>query len=314
MVFRQNTMLSLGLILVMTLSTLLFALPLTATAAAGPMRFSSPGKGVAALVSAVRAHDVKRLTAIFGPGSESLVSSGDRVADRSDRKKFLDMYHERHAIDRSMEGKAVLLLGAESYPFPFPLLKKGKQWVFDRSACVEEVLNRRIGRNELTAIQVAQAYVEAQREYVSKDRDGDGVPAFAARFRSSPGKKDGLFWENSPGEEESPFGPLVAQAAREGYGKGEEELLSPYHGYYFRILTAQGERAEGGSYDYLVGGRMVLGFALVAYPAQYGGSGIMTFMVNQGGAVYEKDLGPDTARVAEAITAFSPDAGWKKLD
>jgi len=314
MIFRENKTQWFGFTLALTLTALLLSLPLTATAAGGPKRFSSPEKGVAALVSAVRAHDDKHLVAIFGPGSESLVSSGDTVADRGDREKFLAMYDEQHSIDRSTKGRAVLLLGSEKYPFPFPLLKKGKSWSFDNSACTEEILNRRIGKNELTAIQVAHAYVDAQREYVSKDRDGDGVPAFAARFRSSPGKKDGLFWESAPGEEESPFGPLVARAAREGYGKGEEELLSPYHGYFFRILTSQGEGAEGGSYDYIAGGRLVLGFALIAYPAQYGASGIMTFMVNQGGAVYQKDLGPDTARVVETITVFSPDASWKKLD
>lgn len=314
MVFRDNKTQWFGFVLALTLAALLLALPLTATAAGGPKRFSSPEKGVAALVSAVRANDVNRLVAVFGPGSESLVSSGDRVADLADRKTFLDMYDEHHSIDRSTKGMGVLLLGAEKYPFPFPLVKKGRSWSFDMTACTEEILNRRIGKNELTAIQVVRAYVDAQREYVSKDRDADGIPAFAARFRSSPGKKDGLFWESAPGEEESPFGPLVAQAAREGYGKGEEEFLSPYHGYFFRILTAQGEAAEGGSYDYMSGGRLVLGYALIAYPAQYGASGIMSFMVNQGGIVYQKDLGPETARVVETIKVFSPDASWKRLD
>jgi len=314
MCFREYIKQYFHFVLAISLVLLLPAIPLTASASGGQKRFSSPEKGVAALVSAVRANDEKGLVAIFGPDSGTLVSSGDRVADLGDRKKFLAMYDEYHSIDKSQEGRALLLLGNEKYPFPFPLLKKGKHWVFDRSACVEEVLNRRIGRNELTAIQVVRAYLDAQREYVARDRDGDGIPAFAARFRSAPGKRDGLYWESAPGEDESPFGPLVAQAAREGYGKGEEEFLSPYNGYFFRILTSQGERAEGGAYDYMVNGKMVLGFALIAYPAQYGVSGIMTFMVNQGGVVFERDLGPETAAIVESISAFSPDANWKKMD
>lgn len=313
MVVRDNMKQRFALVLVFILAALLFALPLTA-AAAGPKRFASPQKGVAALAAAVKAHDTRRLIAILGPGSESLVSSGDRVADRGDREKFISMYSGGHSIDMVGEDRAVLLLGGEKYPFPFPLLKKGGSWFFDQSAGREEILNRRIGMNELNAIQVAHAYVDAQREYIAKDRDGDGINSFAARFRSSPGKKDGLYWESRTGEEESPFGPLVAQAAHEGYDKGGGELLSPYHGYLFRILTSQGEGAEGGAFDYIVNGRMVLGFALMAYPAQYGASGVMTFIVNQGGGVYQRDMGPRTATVVEGIKAFSPSDGWKKLE
>jgi hypothetical protein len=311
MVFRDD-MQRFCLLFVCMLAVLLLGLPLTASAA-GPKQFSSPEKAVAALAAAIKAHDARRLVAILGPGSESLIYSGDKVADREGRKKFIARYGAGHSIERSGSTRAVLLLGKDKYPFPLPLLKKGGSWSFDLSAGREEILNRRIGRNELNAIQVAHAYVDAQREYACKDRDGDGIPAFATRFKSSPGKKDGLFWESGDGSEESPFGPLVAQAAHEGYDKGGEELLSPYHGYLFRILTGQGEGAEGGAYDYLVNGRMVLGFALIAYPAQYGVSGIMTFMVNQGGVVFEKDLGAETARIVESITLFAPDATWKKL-
>jgi hypothetical protein len=302
-----------GWIVALSLTIVVAAPSLTVAAVAGPKQFASPEKAVAALVAAVKAHDTKRLVAIFGPGSESLVSSGDRIEDRQGRKKFSALYAKGHTIDKSVPDRAVLLLGPDKYPFPFPLLKKGASWSFDQSAGREEILNRRIGKNELNAIQVAHAYVDAQREYVCTDRDGDGIPSFAARFRSSPGKKDGLFWESGSAEEESPFGPLVAQAAQEGYGKGGQQLLSPYHGYLFRILTGQGERAEGGAFDYMVNGRMVLGFGLIAYPAQYGASGIMTFMVNQGGVVYEKDLGPDTAKAVESIKLFNPDESWKKL-
>ncbi|HZV80800.1 MAG TPA: DUF2950 domain-containing protein [Geobacteraceae bacterium] len=313
MAFRGNMKQWSGLVLAFSLAVLLSALPLPATAGGGPKKFTSPQKAVDALVAAVKSHNVKHLIAIFGPGSEVLVSSGDSVADRSDRQKFLDIYSAGHSIDMVGDDRGVLLLGKDKYPFPFPLLKKGNRWVFDQAAGKEEIINRRIGKNELSAIQVARAYVDAQREYVCKDRDADGISAFAVRFRSSPGKKDGLYWESATGEAESPFGPLVAQAAHEGYGETEKEFLSPYHGYFFRILTAQGEDAEGGAYSYIVNGRMVLGFALIAYPAQYGASGIMTFMVNQAGVVYEKDLGPQTDKAVEAITAFSPDESWKKL-
>lgn len=313
MVFRADMKQWFGWVLAFSLVVLLSAPSLTQAAATGPKKFFSPEKGVAALVAAVKAHDTRRLVAIFGPGSETLVSSGDKVEDRQGRKKFLAMYAKGHVIDKSAADRAVLLLGKDKYPFPFPLLKKDGSWSFDQSAGREEILNRRIGRNELNAIQVAHAYVDAQREYVCTDRDGDGIPAFATRFRSSPGKKDGLYWESPPGEDESPFGPLVAQAAQEGYDKGGQRLLSPYHGYLFRILTAQGEGADGGAFDYMVNGRMVLGFALIAYPAQYGASGIMTFMINQGGVVHEKDLGPDTAKAVESIKLFAPDDSWKKL-
>lgn len=314
MVFRDFMKDKFGLLLAFSLAALLIGLPLIATAAAGPKMFSSPEKAVSALAAAIKAHDSKRLVAIFGADSESLVYSGDKVADREGRKKFLARYKGGHFIERVGDDKATLLLGKDKYPFPFPLLKKGNSWFFDQSAGREEILNRRIGRNELNVIQVAHAYVDAQREYACKDRDGDGIPAFATKFRSSAGKKDGLYWESGDNEDESPFGPLVAQAAHEGYAKGGEKLLSPYHGYLFRILTAQGEGAEGGAYDYMVNGRMVLGFALLAYPAQYGASGIMTFMVNQGGVVYEKDLGADTAKTVETIKIFSPDDTWKKLN
>lgn len=308
--FRENMKYWPALLLILAL--LLAALPQVAGAAAGAKTFSSPEKAVAALVGAVKSHNPGKIVAILGPGSDSLVSSGDEVADRSDREKFLEMYAVGHAIDRSMDGRALLLLGADRYPFPFPLVKRGKGWFFDTAAGKEEIVSRRIGNNELSAIQVARAYVDAQREYIARDRDNDGINSYALRFRSTPGKRDGLYWD-SPEGEESPFGPLVAQAGHEGYGGKEQELLSPYHGYLFRILTSQGEGADGGAFDYIVNNRMVLGFALIAYPAQYGASGIMTFMVNQAGVVYEKDLGHQTSTVVEAMRSFSPDSGWRKL-
>lgn len=296
---------------------LLLALGLPGPAAAArkaQRSFSSPEKGVQGLIAAVRGDHIAALTAIFGPGSEGLISSGDPVADRNGRKSFVRLYEEKHRIERPSAEKAILVIGPQDHPFPIPLARSGTRWRFDRKAGREELLNRRIGRNELNAIAVARAFVTAQREYASRDRNGDGIVAFAGRFRSTPGTRDGLSWEVKEGEEESPFGPLVAQASREGYGSGSPERPEPYHGYFYRILTEQGEHAEGGAYDYLVNGRMILGFALIAYPAQYGSSGIMTFIVNQNGSVYQKDLGPATDAAALALTRYDPDPGWKKVE
>jgi hypothetical protein len=206
-----------------------------------------------------------------------------------------------------------LIIGPLDYPFSIPLVKKGKGWYFNTTEGREEIINRRIGKNELNAIEVARAFVDAQREYATKDRDADGAVAFAQRYQSTPGAKDGLYWEVKEGEEESPFGPLTAQAALEGYGTAAPDGPVPYHGYLLKIMKAQGENAEGGAFDYVVNGKMILGFALVAYPAQYGSSGIMTFIVNQSGVVYQKDLGKDTAAIAAAMTLYDPDKSWQKV-
>jgi hypothetical protein len=204
----------------------------------------------------------------------------------------------------------VLVYGDDDFPFAIPIVKKGEQWHFDTDAGRSEILARRIGRNELATIQVCLAYVDAQREYGSTDRDGDGLFEYAQKFRSTPGKEDGLYWPSEPGQPESPLGELVADARSEGYaGKPQG---SPYHGYLFKLLKAQGPHAEGGAYDYVVRGNMIGGFALVAYPAQYGVSGIMTFVVNHDGVVYSKDLGPNTTKLAAAMTRYDPDSSWKK--
>ena len=211
--------------------------------------------------------------------------------------------------------RAVLVIGNREWPFPIPLVKQGGAWRFDTEAGAEEILNRRIGRNELGAIEVCRAHVDAQREYASKDRNGDGILEYASRFRSSPGQRDGLYWPVGPDEETSPMGPLMASAQAEGYFTqqlpGHER--QPYHGYYYRILTRQGEDAPGGAYDYIVRDRMIGGFALVAFPAKYGASGIMTFIVNQDGVVYQSDLGPDTEAIARQMTEFNPDTNWKRV-
>ncbi len=211
------------------------------------------------------------------------------------------------------ESKATLIIGDNDYPFPIPLVRnRSGTWSFDTEAGRREILYRRIGRNELDTIQTCLAYVDAQNDYASKDRTGAGTGVYAQRFISEPGKKNGLYWPTAQGEEESPLGPLFAEASRQGYQAGQGR--SPYHGYYYKILTKQGPAAVGGAADYIADGKMIGGFALVAYPAQYRNSGVMTFIVNYAGTVYQKDLGRDTTKVSEAMTSFDPNNTWKKVD
>jgi hypothetical protein len=264
-----------------------------------------------ALVDAIKADDRKALLDILGPEGLTLVDSGDAVADRNARQRFAAEYDRAHRLEGG-GGKVVLHVGPDDFPFPIPLVPEGPVWRFDTRAGKEEILNRRIGRNELHAIQACLAYVDAQREYYSEDRNADGLREYAQRFASSPGKRDGLFWETKPGEPPSPLGPLVAQARIEGYGGARQATPVPYHGYYYRIVTAQGADAPDGAYDYLAHGRMIGGFALVAFPAQYGVSGVMTFIVNHEGVVYQKDLGPNTTAIARGLRLFNPDGSWKK--
>jgi len=277
----------------------------------GQKSFVSPQQTVAALVAAVQDNNDAELLAILGPGSEDLISSGDRVADQKGRARFLKAYEEKNSLEQEDKDRAVLLVGGKDYPFPIPIVQQGDAWLFDTQAGMEEILNRRIGRNELHTIEVMHAYTDAQREYACMKRKSGG-PEFAEKFASSEGKKDGLYWEAGQGEEKSPFGPLIARATEEGYAGGlDEDPPEPFHGYYFKILKAQGEHADGGAFDYVADGKMVLGFALVAYPAKHGASGIMTFIVNQEGVIFEKDLGEDTAKAAAAMTTFDPDDTWK---
>ena len=286
-----------------------------ATAKAQPKTFASPEEAVKAMVDAMKAVDKAESSAIFGPGSESLISSGDDVEDKATRERFLKNYEEKNSLEKKGDDEVLLQVGKDDWPFPIPLRRKGSAWSFDTKAGKEEFLNRRIGRNELNTIDVLEAYVVAQREYAKKDWDGDGVYPYAQKIASTPGKKDGLFWEAREGEEASPFGPLSARAAQEGYTrKTKSEKPSPYFGYHFKILKAQGKHAPGGAYDYVVKGNMIFGFGLVAYPAKYGSSGIMTFIVNQEGVVYQKDLGKGTAKAAKAIKRYDPDPTWKKVE
>jgi len=275
-------------------------------------QFASPEQAVQALVDASRKDDLKAMCAILGPGSRKLVSSGDSLSDNVERERFVAAFEKRHALEPEGDAAMVLKVGDDDWPLPIPIVKKGNCWRFDITNGKKEILQRRIGRNELRVIEVLDAYVDAQQEYAAKNLSGTGSAEFAQRIISTPGKRDGLYWEARDGEKQSPLGPLIARATREGYATAGGNL-SPFYGYYFKVLKGQGEHASGGAYQYVVKGKMILGFALIAYPANYGNSGVMTFMVNQEGIIYEKNLGRDTQRIAEAITLFNPDSSWKKV-
>jgi hypothetical protein len=273
-------------------------------------QFASPEEATEALIAAMKADSSEPLLAVLGKTAKNLVESGDPVADSAARTRFVTAYDEAHSLDRSQTDKVVVVVGKNEWPFPIPLVKSDSGWSFDTDAGMEELIDRRIGRNELSAMQVCLAYVDAQREYYSLNPEKDSLNHYAQRIASTEGKHDGLFWQSKPGEPESPLGPLIARARGEGYeGEGKQR---PYHGYRYKILTAQGPDAPGGAYDYVVpGGKMIGGFALVAYPARYARSGVMTFIVNHEGVVYEKDLGPETEAEAAKMVAFNPDSSWK---
>jgi hypothetical protein len=272
--------------------------------------FATPEQAAAELADAIRSSDLKHIHSVLGPGSGKVIHSGDPVQDAAGRKRFLEAYETGVKIEPAGDARVTLLIGSEEFPFPFPLVKTASGWQFDSRAGAEEVLNRRIGRNERSAIQVCLAYVDAQREYATKDRGKDGLLEYAQKFISTPGEHDGLYWETQEGEAASPLGPLSARAREQGYKLGSE----PYHGYYYKILTAQGVDNPGGAYSYIVRGQMIGGFALVAYPARWGASGVMTFICNHRGVVYEKNFGKGTVAIAERMTRYNPDASWKKID
>jgi hypothetical protein len=274
-------------------------------------KYATPEAAVDALAATAKSGDEKAALAVLGPDGGDIISSGDKVSDERVRARFISSYDAKHEIKMEGDDKAILIIGDNNYPFPIPLVRKAGKWSFDTAAGRMEILARRIGHNELDAIQTALAYVDAQDEYASKDRTGGGVGVYAQHFISEPGKTDGLYWPTVQGEEESPLGELFAQASQQGYVAGHH---APYHGYYYKILTRQGPHATGGAVDYLVDGKMIGGYALVAYPDEYRNSGVMTFIVNHSGQVFEKDLGPDTANIAENMTSFDPDPSWKKVE
>jgi Protein of unknown function (DUF2950) len=270
--------------------------------------FSSAEAAASALAEAVRSGAKSDMLKVLGAEGDDIIDSGDEVADKIAREKFLATYDAKHAV--KVDGKSgTLILGADDFPFPIPLIRAEAGWQFDAVAGRQEVLYRRIGRNELDTIQTLLAIVDAEHEYADKDR-GEGLGVYAQRIVSSPGKKDGLYWQS--GDDESPLGELAAKASAEGYASSSEP--QPYHGYYYRILTRQGQSAPGGAMSYVVNGKMIGGFALVAYPADYGNSGIMTFIVGHDGTVYQRDLGEDTETRAKSLAAFDPDNMWKKVD
>jgi hypothetical protein len=300
------------------MSTLVIALVLAAmlvapVQAAEQKHFESVKAAVDALIAALRSDDQKALVEVLGEEGRRLVSSGDRVADRTAAQKFVAEYDQRHRLQAG-GGKVVLHVGPDDFPLPIPLVPDGPTWRWDTQAGAEEILNRRIGRNELNVIQVCLAYVDAQREYYSQPRSKNGVLQYAQRLGSTPGRRDGLYWPTKAGEPPSPLGDLVVKARAEGYRASADGGRIPFHGYFFKILLGQGPHAPGGAYDYVAGKHMIGGFALVAFPAQYASSGVMTFLVNHDGVVYQKDLGPRTGQLAEAMKRFDPDSSWQRVE
>jgi hypothetical protein len=275
--------------------------------------FASPEDASTALMEAAKSGDQNALLAIFGTESKTIIFSGDAVQDKAAVDKFIVAYGVMHRWRKMPDGKQVLLIGADNFPFPIPLKKgDGGQWFFDTAAGKEEILTRRIGRNELAVIEVCGAVADAQAEYFSQPHDGGSKGQFALKFISDTGKQNGLYWESSEGQPKSPLGPLAAFATAEGYST-KPNSHTPFHGYYFHMLTRQSAHAPGGAKDYLVNGKMIGGFAFVAYPAEYGNSGIMTFIINQDGVLLQKDLGTTTAETATAMSEFDPDAGWSPV-
>jgi hypothetical protein len=312
---RQSQHPALILIPVLVMATGAAFLPLRLQAddeqsAAKQRTFASPEEAVQALTDATKAADHAALHEIFGPGQADLVT-GDKVEDEANFARFSKALAQMCNPAREGDDKVILNIGAENWPFPIPLVKKEARWFFDTDAGKEEIINRHVGDDELNTIGVCRTYVAAQRQYASKDRDGSEVFKYAQKFKSAPGKKDGLYWEATADEDSSPFGPLVAEARDEGYGPRKAgEAPHPFHGYVFRILTSQGPAAPGGQYNYIINGNMIAGFAMVAYPDKWGDSGVMTFTINQQGKLYQKDLGLKTEEIARAMTEYNPDKSW----
>jgi Protein of unknown function (DUF2950) len=288
------------------------AVPFTSVAATPQETFATPEAAVDALVAAAKADSDAQLLAIFGTEHKDAVMESDRAVASANRAKFVEASQILRVLKEPSPDRRVLVVGDKAWPFPIPIVRTGDRWRFATEEGVEEITNRRIGGNERNAIYVLHAYVDAQRAYATRDRDGDGVLQYAQKVMSSPGKQDGLYWPSDPakGEEASPLGPLIAEATpyTAGHKAGD-----PYRGYFFRILTQQGSNAPGGAYNYVINGRMIAGFAMVAYPSDYGVNGVMTFIVSHNGVVYQRDLGKDTAKVAASIKSFDPGKGWNAV-
>jgi hypothetical protein len=294
----------------MLLGGLLLGVAVSALAADQQRTFASAEAAAAALDAAWQSGSQSDLLAIFGPAGEKLVNSGDPVADQAARNRLAAAYAEQHHIELDGDRKAVIVLGKDEWPYPIPLERPGFGWKFDTAAGAEQIIDRRVGRNELNAINVCRGYVDAQREYAAEDPLHDGRHEYAQKVLSSDGRRDGLYWPASRSDDESPLGPLVAAAEAGGYPSPSEREQVPFHGYFYRILTRQGPNAPGGAHDYVVNGHMTGGFALVAYPARWGDAGVMTFIVNQDGIVFQKNLGHFTGFRARHMNAYDPDQSW----
>ncbi len=292
-----------------TAGTMFFLAPSSFAATPQQKSFPSAEEAVKAAIAAARSNSDKEMLAVFGAQAKEILFSGDAVADKQRRARFIAAYDEKNRL--ATEGETtILIVGKQEWPFPIPVVKKGQVWVFDTAKGKEEILNRRIGENELFTIQVCLAIVDAEREYAIKDRNRDGLLEYAQKLVSDPGKKNGLYWDAKQGEPQSPLGPIMVQARGEGYQGRPSNSPSPYHGYYFRLLTAQGKDAPSDARSYLWRGKMIFGFALIAYPAEYGNSGVMSFIVNHDGNVFQKNLGANTAAIARSMKEYNPDKTW----
>jgi hypothetical protein len=277
--------------------------------------FPTPQAAVNALIAVLKAGDLKAtISQVLGPDADKVISSGDNVADENARKGFISKYEQMHRLGYDADGRVILYVGADDWPLPIPLLKKDNGWVFDTAAGEQELVYRRIGGNELYTIDVLENLVAAQHEYATRQRDSTGVAQYARRIVSDEGQRNGLYWPAAEGTPQSPIGPLIAKAVSEGYKKGQTGEPIPFHGYIYRVLRAQGKEAPGGAKNYIRKGRMTEGFAFLAYPVEYRSSGVMTFLVGSNGGVRQKDLGPETAKLAQEITLYNPDRSWQETE
>ncbi len=275
--------------------------------------FQSPNDAAKSLADAERNRSETQLNKVFGPSGKDLLVSRDPIQDRNLSDRFVQLYDEQHELVAAPDGSMTLTIGKNEWPFPIPIVKDDKAgtWMFDTDRGKDELINRRVGRNELSAIQVCMAIIDAERDFVKRSAAKPGPPVYATKFISKAGQQNGLYWETKDGQEQSPLGPLVAEATEEGYQLGHHQ---PYHGYYYRIITAQGPHANHGAYDYMVDGKLIGGVAILAWPAEYGKSGVMTFITNHEGTVYQRDLGKETEHAAKSIKSFDPEPGWRKVN
>jgi hypothetical protein len=294
--------------MLLVISTLAFA------QASNEKTFASPGEAVLALYNAVKSNDTQAMNAIFGSNAQKILNTGDAIADKNAIANFVRRYDQMHRVVQEPDGTVTLYVGAENWPAPIPIMKSsGGRWFFDTEAGMKEILYRRIGTNENDAIDTLHTLVEAQREYASQTHDGSGTKQYAPRFVSTAGKQDGLYWQTGDNQPSSPIGPLIADASSQGY-TAEQGKVTPFHGYYFRMLTKQGPAAKGGAREYVANGQLTKGFAFVAYPSDYRNSGVMTFIVDQDGIVYQKDMGLDTEKLGTSMTEYNPDSSWSRVD